>query len=366
MAHIIFAITNDIPFDQRMKKICTSLSGAGFEVTLVGRAKKTEVALPQATYHQKRIYCFFTKGKLFYIEFNIRLFFFLLFARNYTVISAVDTDTLLACWAAAKIKRKKFVFDAHEYFTQMEEVIHRPITKKIWTWVENICIPSVHAAYTISQGYADLFEKRFHQHFSIVRNATVLKDKEVLTSQERKFILYQGSVNVGRGLEELIEAMPLIDFPLVICGEGDLYLPLQQKVKELQLQDKVSFTGYLTPEVLLTYTYQAKIGITLFSNDGLSNHHSLCNRFFDYMHAGVPQICTNYPEYEEFNKEFKVSVLIDTITPAQIATVINQLLAKEHEYNFMLEECLKARKTNTWQQEESKLINIYKEVISLS
>jgi hypothetical protein len=44
-------------------------------------------------------------------------------------LNANDLDTLLPAFIAAKLKRKKLVYDAHEFFTQVPELIHRPITQ---------------------------------------------------------------------------------------------------------------------------------------------------------------------------------------------------------------------------------------------
>ena len=47
----------------------------------------------------------------------------------------------------------------------------------------------------------------------------------------------------------------------------------------------------LQPEELRLITAEAYIGINLVENNGLSNYLSLANKFFDYIHAGIPQLC---------------------------------------------------------------------------
>ena len=73
---LIFTVTTDLTYDQRMIRICTSLANAGYNVTLVGRKLKASLPLTTQPFLQKRLFCFFEKGKLFYAEYNIRLFFF--------------------------------------------------------------------------------------------------------------------------------------------------------------------------------------------------------------------------------------------------------------------------------------------------
>src|SRR5690349_17278363 len=100
---ILFTVTNDLNYDQRMQRICNTLADAGYDVTLIGRKLKTSAPLPDKNYKQRRLNCWFNKGKLFYAEFNIRVFFFLLFKKA-DCICAIDLDTILPCYYISKLK----------------------------------------------------------------------------------------------------------------------------------------------------------------------------------------------------------------------------------------------------------------------
>lgn len=354
---VIFTVTNDLTYDQRMARICTTLVDSGYDITLVGRKRRTSEDVLERPYDQVRLYCFFEKGKLFYLEYNIRLFFFLLFQR-FDIACGIDLDTLLPVYISARLRRKTLVYDAHEYFTEMEEVVARPAIKKAWSMLERTLVPKVKYAYTVSDGYARMFKEKYGTDFKIVRNATVLNGKPIMDKGDC-YILYQGSVNVGRGLEALIEAMPHINCKLYICGQGDVYHDLKEQTQRMGLEDKITFWGYIQPEELKEFTYNATIGITLFTNAGLSNQYSLANRFFDYMHAAVPQVAMSYPEYEKMNREYKVADLLPELTPETIATSINRLLADRAYYNELRDNCLKAREVYNWQREAETLKDLY-------
>src|SRR4249920_3872687 len=104
-----------------MHRICSSLSKNGFDVLLVGRKLKSSIRLGTDNdyhgypYQQKRLQPLFTKGKLFYLEYNIRLFFWLLF-KKFDIVCGVDLDTILPCYFVSRMKKKKCVYDAHEIF----------------------------------------------------------------------------------------------------------------------------------------------------------------------------------------------------------------------------------------------------------
>lgn len=361
MKKIVLTVTTDLVFDQRMRRICNALAENGYAVLLIGRKKKTSPELKEEAYKQKRLSCFFEKGAAFYIEYNIRLFFFLLFTKA-DIYCGIDLDAVLPPLVVSKLNTKPFVHDAHEYFTDMEELVDRPGVQRIWKWIEKRVFKSLKYGYTVSEGYMDLFQKEYGIKLKIVRNATVLKALPIL-KPDKKIILYQGAVNVGRGLEGLIEAMHKVDAELIICGKGDIYSDLVKKVERENLSNKVKFMGFVEPDRLVEFTRNATVGITLFKAKGKSNRYSMANRFFDYMHSGVPQIAMNYPDYKSFNTKFEVAKLVDDLEPFTISSCLNHLLNDQSLYKRLQENTIKAREIYNWQNETKTLLGVYKKVV---
>ena len=117
--------------------------------------------------------------------------------------------------------------------------------------------------------------------------------------------------------------------------------------------------GMLPPAELPLYAAKAMVGVNLVEAKGLNQYYSLANKFFDYIHAGLPQVCMNYPEYKRINDTFQVALLINDLKPETIARAINNLLTNDVLSNQLQENCLKARAIFNWQQEEKKLLDIY-------
>lgn len=359
---IIFTVTTDLSYDQRMIRICTSLANAGYKVLLVGRKMKSSIPLSVQPFKQKRISCLFEEGKLFYAEYNIRLFFYLLF-KKMDCIGAIDLDTILPCYFISRIKKAKRVYDAHELFCEMKEIVTRPAIYKTWKRIERFAVPKFKNGYTVNTPIAEEFKKMYGVDYEVIRNIALLKEIQPAEKKER-FILYQGAVNEGRSFETLIPAFKNINCKLIICGDGNFMEQAKQLVSLHQLEEKIIFKGKIKPDELTAITQQAYIGITLFDDKGLSNYYSLANRFFDYLHAGIPQLCVNYPVYKELNSDLPIAVLIDDISQTNIATQLNNLLANEVLYNELQQNCLKLRQTLNWQQEEIKLIQFYNQIFN--
>lgn len=359
---IVLTVTSDPNYDQRMIRICTSLHNAGYDVTLVGRKRPSSKPLIQRPFKQVRIKQQIDRGKLFYLIYNFKLFFYLLFKKA-DAICAIDLDTILPVYYVSKLRNKPRVYDAHEMFCDIEEVASRPAIQKIWRWIERHTVPHFIHGYTVNQSFSDEFQRMYGVSYKVVRNATILRP---LTIPEKKehYILYQGAVNKGRCFEELIPAMKQVDGKLVICGEGNLYEAAQKMAIDNGVAHKVIFKGYIPPEELPAYTLHAYIGITLFVATSRSNELSLANRFFDYMHAGIPQLCVKYPEYEKINNEFEIASLIKDVSPDSIASALNQLLHDKAYYDKLQQNCLKAREVYCWQQEEKRLLSVYHSIFN--
>ncbi|MBX2906236.1 MAG: glycosyltransferase [Taibaiella sp.] len=354
---IVCTVTNDLNYDQRMIRICSTLVDAGYDVTLVGFKRKKSKPLEQRPFKQVRLPILAEQGKLLYASYWFNLFFFLLF-RKVDVLCAIDLDTILPVYYVSRLKGTKRVHDAHEIFTDLREVITRPSVFKMWKWIAEHTISKFPVGYTIGEAYAEDFKKRYGVDYKVVRNATVLRPVTIPEKSER-FVLYQGAVNVGRCFEQLIPAMKQVDARLIICGEGNFSEQARAIAVEHGLEDKVIFKGYVPPSDLRAYTIQAWVGITLFEDTSLSNRLSLANRFFDYMHSGVPQLCMKYPEYERVNAEFEIATLIDEATPDAISRALNRLLSDNEYYQKLQANCLKAREKYCWQEQAKTLLSVY-------
>ncbi len=356
---IIFTVTNDLNYDQRMQRICGSLSKNGYEVLLIGRKRSFSKALVAHNFKQKRFRLLFHKGALFYTEYNIRLFLYLLFAK-FDIICSIDLDTILPGYFIAKIRHKICVYDAHEYFTEVPELVERPKVKKIWERIADITIPNIRHCYTVGESLAEILSKKYNTIFTTIRNVPLERTFPNSKTPKENILLYQGVLNDGRGLEEMIAAMPMLpDAKLWLAGEGDLSEVLRAEVKTLQLENQVKFLGYVLPKDLPAITRKAKIGLNLLRNKGLNYYYSLANKAFDYVNAAVPIVQVNFPEYQKLNAAFEVAVLVDDLEPETLAAACRKFLDNEIYYNQIKQNCKQARKVWNWENEEKKLVAFY-------
>lgn len=363
MKQIYFTVTNDLTYDQRMHRICTSLAANGYSVTLVGRKLRSSPPLSPKSFTQRRISCWFSRGKMFYAEYNIRLFLFLLL-KKMDAICAIDLDTILPSLYISRWKKIPRIYDAHELFSELKEVISRPAIQKAWLGIEKKAVPKFQYGYTVSDSIAAEFQRRYGVKYATIRNVPVLEKLSAVPTTER-FILYQGAVNQARGFEYLIPAMQWVNSRLVICGDGNFMPQLKKLIEKYQLQDKIELKGMLPPSSLFSIAQQAYIGVAVPEKEGLNQYLALPNKFFDYIHATLPQVTVDYPEYKKINDQFEVAVLIESKEPKRIADAINNLLVNDVLYKRLKQNCLKAREELNWQEEEKKLVSFYQSIFTV-
>ena len=363
MRHIICTVTNDLNFDQRMCRICGTLAQAGYNVTLVGRERRNSKPIENQSFKQVRLRCRFDHGKLFYLEYNLRLFWWLR-GQKVDIINAVDLDTLVAGYVAARFRGIACVYDAHEYFTETPEVVGRKLVKSIWEAVARLIIPRLEYCYTVGDGLAALFSERYGVRFGVVRNVPILAPTEASNYTDLPklpMLFYQGALNEGRGIEAAIEAMQYIeDAVLWLAGEGDLSASLREQVTRLGLGQRVRFLGMIAPDELRRLTPHAFVGLNLLENRGLSYYFSLANKAFDYIHAQVPCIQMAFPEYISLNEHHPTSLLLDNLEVSSIVNAIRTLLDDKHLYTTLQQNCNIIQPQVSWQHDGEILLQIYR------
>ncbi|MDD4847595.1 MAG: glycosyltransferase [Bacteroidales bacterium] len=356
----IVSVTNDLVTDQRVSRTCNTLQKVGFDVLLVGR--KLPESLPlHRNYATKRFRLLFRKKAFFYAEYNLRLFFFLLF-HQHNLLIANDLDTALANLFVHQLKKKPFIIDCHEYFCGVPELNNRKKTLRCWKLIEKLTLPKATQVITVNQSIANLFNKEYNLDVKIVRNipdTIFASNSEIVPNVPCPFIIYQGAVNVDRGIEEMINAMQwLPDFHFLIAGKGDIVEQLQQYVATLEWNNRILFLGELPPETLKMYTKKAVLGISFEKDSCINYHYCLPNKLFDYIQAGIPVLVSNLPEMRHIVEQYQIGQFITSHQAADIATKIQQMYSNTQQMNLFRQNAVQAAKILCWDNESKILENI--------
>ncbi|PWH85671.1 glycosyltransferase [Brumimicrobium oceani] len=365
---IIVSVTNDLYTDQRVHKVCSFLHENGYDVLLVGRKLKNSQPITDRKYRFKRFKLVFTTGALFYANYNLRLFWFLLFTK-FDVLLSNDLDSLLANYCAHKIKNKsRLVYDTHELFTEVPELTARPKVRKVWLKIEEWIFPKLQTVYTVNESIASIYSKKYNKNVRIVRNVsklwkpeTILSKKELNLPENKHIIILQGSgINVDRGAEEAVMAMKQVKNALfLIVGSGDVLPDLKIMVKEQNLEEKVRFVGRVPYDKMMNYTYHADLGLSLDKDSNSNYKYSLPNKIFDYIHTTTPVISSDLIELKRVIHKHNVGRIIPEHSADGVARTINSILSDPKLLEEFKENCKKAALVENWEEESKVLEEVY-------
>ena len=358
---IAICTISDIATDYRLHKMALTISKTKFSPYFITRRRKDYINKSSA-FTVKIMRLLFEKGPFFYMEYNIRLFFILLIKRP-DVIFSVDLDTLTGTKLASLFLQTPVIFDSHEYFPESPELQHRPAIKKIWQKIEKIFVPKIDHGITVCGSIADIYRTKYNKDFKVIRNLPLaennnMEPKPVAGIKDNTFtLIYQGAVNVGRGLKEIIESLTYLqDVNLIIVGDGDIFEDIKQQIKELNLTERVTTTGKIPFQEIPFYTNQADMGLILLENMGLNYYYSLPNRVFDFIKHQTPILATDFPEIKKVVEGYNVGHCTSSMEPKHLAGLIEKLKSDKQQMELWKNNCKAASKELVWENDEKQLI----------
>ncbi len=369
--HVAFSVINCICFDQRVLKIAGTVNRLNCDITIIGRRLGDCCDAGSVPFKTKRFRMIFKRGFLFYAFFNIRLFFFLLFHR-YDLLVANDLDTLIPNFLVSKLKRIPLVYDSHEYFTGLPELIDRPFVRSVWKAVEKRIFPQLKYVMTVSEAIAELYENEYNKRPVTIRNCSgssagisAYSHKELGLSEDHLLLIFQGGgINIDKGGEELVDAANMTEnVSLLIVGSGDVLPVLKQKVDMLNIGDRIKFIPKVPWEELMRFTKSADAGMCLEKDTNLNYRFSLPNKLFDYISAGIPVITGNLPEISRVILAYNCGIKIPSITPEEISKAIISLRDDNDLLNKLKRNAVNASASLNWEKEAVKVTGFYNKII---
>lgn len=323
--------------------------------------------MPSLTYKTVRMRLLFVRGPLFYAEFNIRLFLFLLFKKVNLFLSN-DLDTLLPNFLVSRLRNIPLAYDSHEYYTETPELVNRKFVQHVWKMMEQFMLSRIDRMITVNESIAQMFRQEYGIEVVVVRNippsikiSTTKSRSDLGLPVEKKLLILQGSgINIDRGVEELVLAMQYIDNAvLLLIGNGDAMPVIRNLIKDNHLEDKVMLFPRMNYSEMMCYTQLADVGFTLDKDTNLNYRFSLPNKLFDYIHAGIPVLATPLVEIKAIIDRFQIGGFIDSHQPDIMAKQIGNYLIQNDLMRVWRKNLSFAAESLNWENEEKILLKFY-------
>ncbi len=269
-----------------------------------------------------------------------------------------------------KLKNKVVIYDVHEDVPRQilgKEWIPKQFRKIIAYIVEKIedyVAARVDGIVTVTTHIANRFSK-VNKNTVILYNYPIIDDSKILpvaNSKKKHQILYISSqLAKERAIFEIVDAMNYIDCKLVLAGRLDD--EIKKKLVTNPGWKKTEYLGYITPQKAIEVISESKIGLFIF-NPSLNAINGISTKLFEYMLGGLPVVISEIPSSKEVIEKFKCGILIKTLVPKEIATIISELLNNPQLMEEMGHNGQKAvLNYYSWASEEKKLIEFYKKLL---
>jgi glycosyltransferase involved in cell wall biosynthesis len=282
------------------------------------------------------------------------------------VVHCHDLNTL---WAGRQIKKQtgcKLVYDSHEMATARNRM-----TTGWRMWCEHFekaGVPDADRVIMASPGYADVCRERYGVESTVLINVpppqapTGTRDLRTETglSRDDTLLIYQGSIQENRGIEQVIDAVKLLGegVSLVVVGYGYHRPALEATVRERGLDDRVRFFGPVPNPDLVDWSSSADIGMCNIIGTSPSYRESLPNKLFEYVMAGIPVVVSNFGSMGRIAEEQSVGVICDPTDPRALADAVTALRDEAVYERARAATPTMAARYN-WNVEQTKLVELY-------
>lgn len=149
--------------------------------------------------------------------------------------------------------------------------------------------------------------------------------KDVPLKKEGSVIITTSRLVEKNGISDLIQSLTSLpaEVKLVIVGTGELEEKLKRETRDLGLESRVTFAGFVPHSEIPHYLHSADIFVRPSLSEGLGNS------FLEAMAAGVPVIATPVGGIPDFLENGTTGLFCKVHNPQSIAMQVRLLLGNE-------------------------------------
>ena len=289
---------------------------------------------------------------------------------NADIYQSNDLNTLIQGVICSKfrLKPRPLIYDSHEVQTDRtgyNKNIVKVMESNLLRFVDVMMVENhTRAAHNEElYGFYPYTLYNYSEYYNIEDKEAIDIHAEVGIDEDEKILLYQGGLQAGRGLHNLINAMTHVQVgTLVFIGDGKLKDELKQQVVDMELQHKVKFIGRVDYKDLARYTKNAYVGFQVLQNTCFNHYSASSNKLFEYLMADVPVIASDLPEIRKVFNQYNVGELVNPDDPQSIAQAINKIVSDEKLHSSYVKGARLAKTIYNWDNEKEKLMNVYRKI----
>jgi glycosyltransferase involved in cell wall biosynthesis len=283
-------------------------------------------------------------------------------------VHANDVNTLVPGWVAARWASAHLIYDAHEISADREGYLGR-----IWLvkFVEKFFGGGASGRITTTRTRADWFIENYgYPDMGVVQNRpqySEVKADRIRTAYQipadKLIVLYQGGLQPGRGLHNIIEAVRAVpQVHLVFVGDGRQRASLE--AASADLLDRVHFVGQVPLSELPEWTASADVGLQTLRNTCLNHYSTDSNKLFEYVMGGLAVVASDFPEIRTIVSEHDLGILVDPEDVPAISAAIRSYANDHSELERLRTNARNARAELDWRSQVPAFLSVYRQAVA--
>jgi glycosyltransferase involved in cell wall biosynthesis len=283
--------------------------------------------------------------------------------------------TLPLALALARRRGGLAVYDSRDIGVESSRFARLPgAWRRLLGWRERRWAHGCDAVITVSEPYAEVLAADLGRTVdAIVRNCPmrwtppdppprILHEQLALDPSDR-VVLYLGQVAPGRGVEELIEAIGLVDRAvLVVAGFGPSYEQCRAIAATAPHADRIHFLPGVPPGEIPSLTASADVAAVPIQPTTLNHRLTTPTKLFDAIGAGTPVVATDLPGMAPIVRETGCGELFEPESAADLGRAIRAILEAPPDRRRQLRDnCLRAADERyNWETQAEVLLDLYR------
>jgi len=284
---------------------------------------------------------------------------------DFDIIDCHSVTSLLVGYSIARKTKAKIIFNPHELETETTGL--SGFLKKLHKLLEKKLIYKCAHVITVSESIQDWYKKEYSiDNVSCIYNAPRYTDdfdanndyfrKHFDIPSDSMIFLYQGILDVARGLDLLIDCFKTLSnkYVVIFMGDGSLSEYIQTEADSV---DNIFYHEVVPMSKLKDTTSSADYGMSLIAPISLNEEYCMPNKLFEYIMYGVPVIGFNTKDQAEFIKKHDIGYVLEKYDATSLKELILSIDSKK--YTVLKEHVKKIRKDISWDAMEKQLLDIY-------
>jgi len=303
---------------------------------------------------------------LFYLSFAFKLIRELI-KSDADIFLAEDVYTLPFVTLIGKLKKGKIIYNSRELYAFIGGLRNRPVIQFMVKTIEKFFIKKVDLVLTTGE-----MDSQFLEKFYSINNTLVLRNVPMMQKPSEKvdfrkmfnippdkvIMLYQGVLLNGRGITMILKAMPYIpDAVFIILGGGEQRKNFENIGRELNIDERVFFTGAIDQEKLINYTAGADFGLAIIENISISYFHALPHKIFEYIMADLPVLASDLPQMKKIVEMYNVGAVINAGKEECLVNKLKEWVENPSLLDEFRMNCRRAAEELNWQSEFDRCKN---------